>query len=301
MHTGVNQPVFRFAPSPTGLLHIGHGLSALINKLLAEHFGGRFLLRIEDIDAGRCRPEFDAAILEDLAWLGLTWDGPVVRQSGRLGLYAEYRDRLRDAGFLYPCFATRKEIAEANARRGGGRDPDGAPLYPGLHKTLAQREVVRRIDGGEAYALRLDMDRALAEVQKLRNGEPLTSTSFDSAGRQTPHALDPSRWGDVVLARKDSGTSYHLACVVDDARQGVTHVVRGQDLAAATDIHRVLQILLDLPEPAYHHHRLITDHDGRKFSKRSQDTALRALRDKGLSPADIERDLAPFLAPYQGR
>ncbi|MGI9424313.1 MAG: tRNA glutamyl-Q(34) synthetase GluQRS [Hyphomicrobiaceae bacterium] len=299
MQPSGNQPVFRFAPSPTGLLHIGHALSALIGRLIADRFGGRFLLRIEDIDVVRCRPEFVAAIFEDLAWIGVTSQEPVIHQSQRLSHYASYRDRLHHAGLLYPCFATRSEIAEANARRGGGRDPDGVPLYPGLHKQLPATVVAQRMADGEPYALRLNMGKALEAVRRKLAGAALTMAVFDENGRRTGRTLDPARWGDVVIARKDTGTSYHLACVIDDADQGVTHVVRGKDLEAATEIHRVLQILLELPEPLYHHHPLMTDVGGRKLSKRSNDTSLRALRETGVSAAAIVKDLEPHLAPYQ--
>ena len=282
------QPIFRFAPSPNGYLHLGHALSALIDFDMARATGGGFLLRIEDIDAARCRPEFEAAIYEDLAWLGVAWDEPVRRQSEHLDAYARALARLDAFGLIYPSFESRAEIArlveEREAKAPWPRDPDGTPLYPGTAKQLGATERARRMAEGP-YALRLDMNAATERTGALtwveigaRAGE----------GRETLVAR-PEAWGDVVLARKETPTSYHLAVVVDDALQGVTHVVRGQDLQQATSVHRVLQALLDLPPPVYHHHRLILGEDGRKLSKSTQATALRELRAQGMTPADIRR------------
>ncbi len=289
-------PVLRFAPSPNGELHLGHALSAITGFDLAQRLGGRFLLRIEDIDIARTRAAHVAAITTDLAWLGLSWEQPVLRQSLHFADYAAAAARLADMGLLYPCFATRAEI-EAAARTGPqDRDPDGAPLYPGLHRDLSPSEVARRTAAGDPYALRLDMAKALAAAQAATGGAPLTFTevAFDPQGRVTASRVVPARperWGDVVLVRKDTPTSYHLSVVVDDARQGITLVTRGQDLLAATDVHRLLQVLLGLVEPLYHHHPLILDADGRKLAKSAGDKSLRAWREAGASPADIRRML----------
>ena len=282
-----DQPVFRFAPSPNGALHLGHALSALVTHDMAHKMGGRFLLRIEDIDTERCRPEFEARMLTDLAWLGLTWEEPVRRQSEHFGTYRQALGKLDAMGLLYPCFASRKEIAVHATP--GQNDPDGAPLYPGLHKALPRQEVQRRKDTGEAFALRLDMDKALGEV-KAKMQMPLTFTELDpESGEAKTIPAEPARWGDAVIARKDVPTSYHLSVVVDDAGQGVTHVTRGRDLYAATDIHRLLQVLLGLPVPLYHHHRLLTDESGRKLSKSHRDKTLASLREEGAGPRDIRR------------
>lgn len=279
-------PVFRFAPSPNGYLHLGHALSALLNADAARAAGGRMLLRIEDIDVTRCRPEYEAAIHEDLAWLGVTWEQPVRRQSEHFGDYRAALARLEAMGLVYPSFESRAEIATLVAARESGlgswpRDPDGAPLYPGAAKSMPAHERVRRMAAGEPYALRLDMAKARAQV----TGALTWSESGDGAtGTIT---ADPAAWGDVVLARKDTPASYHLAVVVDDALQGVTDVVRGLDLFHATSVHRLLQALLALPVPRYRHHRLALDADGRKLSKSTAATALRELRAEGLTPSDI--------------
>jgi glutamyl-Q tRNA(Asp) synthetase len=278
-------PVFRFAPSPNGYLHLGHALSALVNFDMARAAGGRFLLRIEDIDAARCRPHYEQAIYEDLAWLGITWEKPVRRQSAHLDDYRAALGRLD--GLLYPSFETRGEIArlvaERERRAPWPRDPDGAPLYPGDARSLPAVERRRRMEAGEPYALRLDMAAALARTGAL------SWIEIDCGGKTTPVAASPQMWGDVVLARKETPTSYHLSVVIDDAEQGVTHVVRGQDLFAATSVHRVLQALFALAAPIYHHHRLILDAHGQKLSKSTRATALRALRETGASSADIRR------------
>ena len=272
----MSPPVFRFAPSPNGYLHLGHALSALLNAELAAKAGGLLLLRIEDIDRARCRPDYEQAIYEDLAWLGVTWEQPVRRQSEHLADYRAALDKLAEQGLVYPSFDSRAEIAAQAA----GRDPDGAPLYAGAAKALSAAERARRIGAGEPYALRLDMAAALAQAGQL---------TWDEAGYTVAAnpAANPGIWGDVVLARKDTPTSYHLSVVVDDALQGVTHVVRGRDLYESTAVHRLLQALLGLPAPAYRHHRLILDAGGRKLSKSTRSTALRELRAGGASPADI--------------
>jgi glutamyl-Q tRNA(Asp) synthetase len=282
-------PVLRFAPSPNGPLHLGHALSALTGFEMARRLGGRFLLRIEDIDTERSREEHVAGILEDLAWLGIAWEEPVLRQSQRFAVYAQAAQLLEAQGLLYPCFATRSEIAEAAAA--GPLDPEGAPLYPGLQKRLSQAEIEARIAAGGRYALRLHLDRAIAAVQRRLGGRPLAFTELDEGG--APHLVEahPERWGDTVILRKDVPASYHLAVVVDDAAQGVSHVVRGRDLYAATDLQRLLQVVLGLPEPVYHHHRLVNDPQGRKLSKSARDTALASLRAAGVSAVDIRRQL----------
>jgi glutamyl-Q tRNA(Asp) synthetase len=275
--------VTRFAPSPTGLLHLGHAYAALFAWRAAREAGGRFLLRIEDIDPGRCRPEHDAAILEDLAWLGLDWDGPVRRQSEHLADYTGALDRLRGMGLVYPCFCTRADIAREIAAAGHApHGPDG-PLYPGLCRALGAGERVARIAAGEAHAWRLDVAAAAAEAGPLH----WTDRSHGTI------AADPESLGDVVLARKDVATSYHLAVTVDDALQGVTLVTRGEDLFHATHVHRLLQALLDLPVPEWQHHPLLTGPEGRRFAKRDRALTLRALREAGHTPAEV-RAMAGF-------
>ena len=284
--------ILRFAPSPNGELHLGHAFSALFTKATALRLGGRFLLRIEDTDQARARPEFEAGITEDLYWLGIAWDEPVRRQSEHFPAYAATLDTLRALGLLYPCFASRKEIAEAANRADPplGHDPDGAPLYPGLHRGGDPDEAAARIAAGQPYALRLDMAKALGLALRM-NGGPLAFDSFDEAGTLTRIAASPERWGDVVLSGKERPATYHLAVVTDDALQGVTHVTRGMDLAAATDIHRLLQVLLGLPAPLYCHHRLILDASGRKLAKSQRDKSLRSLRAEGVIAAEIKRQL----------
>jgi glutamyl-Q tRNA(Asp) synthetase len=284
-------PVFRFAPSPNGPLHLGHALSALINAEMARAAGGRLLLRIEDIDAARCRPEYEQAIYHDLAWLGIGWEQPVRRQSEHFDDYRAALAKLDALGLVYPSFESRGEIARlvAERERNGPwpRDPDGAPLYPGLARALSPAERRQRIAAGAPYAWRLDMAAALARVGVLT----WTETGAGPGGETGRVAAEPDAWGDVVLARKETPTSYHVAVVVDDALQGVTEVVRGQDLFWATGVHRLLQALLDLPAPDYHHHRLILDAGGQKLSKSTRATALGALRDGGAGPADIRKML----------
>jgi glutamyl-Q tRNA(Asp) synthetase len=282
-------PVFRFAPSPNGYLHLGHAYSALLNTDLARRARGRMLLRIEDIDATRCRPEFEAAIVEDLAWLGIEWETPVRRQSEHLDVYRDAVEKLAVHGLVYPGFESRSEIARLVAQREAEgpwpRDPDGALLYPGTAKLLSPSERARSIGSGAPYALRLDMAAARARAGDLawiEQGEgPNGETGVVSA--------QPQAWGDVILARKETPTSYHLAVVIDDALQGVTEVVRGQDLFWSTSVHRLLQKLLDLPQPAYRHHRLVRDAAGTKLSKSTSATGLRELRAQGATPAEIRR------------
>ncbi len=282
-------PALRFAPSPNGELHLGHALSALVGYQMARRLDGRFLVRIEDIDTTRSREAFVAGIFEDLAWLGIAWEEPVLRQSEHFADYAAAAQRLFDMGLLYPCFATRTEIAAKVSERPDAVDPDGAPLYPGLHKCLTPDEVAARKRQGEPFALRLDMDKALAACRSRLDGTPLTFAEIDGSGGTTVVVAQPERWGDAVIVRKDTPASYHLAVVVDDARQGITHVTRGRDLYASTDLHRLLQVLLGLSEPLYHHHRLLVDREGRKLAKSARDTSLASLRRDGATPADIRR------------
>ncbi|MFM9850185.1 MAG: tRNA glutamyl-Q(34) synthetase GluQRS [Hyphomicrobiaceae bacterium] len=283
------QPVLRFAPSPNGPLHLGHAYSALLAFDTARRLGGRFLLRIEDIDPGRSREEFVEGIYDDLRWLGLEWEMPVLRQSRHVEDYVAAAMRLEAMGVLYRCFATRAEIAAAQAACPRPLDPEGAPVYPGLHKTLSAGDAERRIGAGEPFAMRIDVEKAVALAQAKLGGAPLEFVEWDAHLQPHRVAADPQRWGDVVIQRKDVPTSYHLSVVVDDSRQGITHVVRGQDLYAATDIHRLLQVLLDLPEPVYRHHRLIADASGQKLAKSAGAPGLKDLRAQGLSVEDIRR------------
>ena len=286
----MNTPVFRFAPSPNGELHLGHAYSALLNARLAERTGGRLLLRIEDIDLARCTPEFEAAIYRDLAWLGIEWEQPVRRQSEHFGDYESALNRLIAEGLIYPAFMSRGEIrafiAETEMRgRMWPRDPDGVPLYPAFDKALSRRERERRMAGGAPFAWRLDMDAARSRFSGL------SWTEFADEELAGADLIDarPEQWGDVILARKDIPTSYHLSVVVDDALQGVTQVVRGRDLYAATGVQRLLQELLGLPAPRYFHHRLILGPDGRKLSKSRADSGIAALREAGANAADVRK------------
>jgi glutamyl-Q tRNA(Asp) synthetase len=281
--------VFRFAPSPNGYLHLGHAYSALLNFDCARKTGGRFLLRIEDIDPVRCKPEFEAAIYQDLGWLGIRWEEPVRRQSGQLADYRAALDKLAAQGLVYPSFESRAEIAKLVTQREANapwpRDPDGAPLYPGVAKLLSSDERARLLGSDVPYALRLDMAAACAragELDWVEHGEGPDGETGLVAAR-------PQAWGDVILARKETPTSYHLSVVIDDALQGVTEVVRGRDLFWSTSVHRLLQRLLGLPQPAYRHHRLILDGVGQKLAKSTQATGLRELRGGGATPADIRR------------
>jgi len=279
-------PVFRFAPSPNGYLHLGHALSALLNADAARAAGGRLLLRIEDIDETRCRPEFETAIYEDLAWLGIAWEQPVRRQSEHLADYRAALAKLEAMGLVYPAFESRTEIArfvdeqEKKSGTAWPRDPDGGPRYPGTSKSLPEDERRRLVEAGAPYALRLDMEAASRQAGPLH---------WDESGETA--AADPVAWGDVILARKEIPNSYHLSVTADDALQGVTHVVRGRDLYPSTSVHRLLQHLLGLPAPVYRHHRLILDAEGRKLSKSTQATGLRELRAQGATPADIRRQV----------
>ena len=281
--------VLRFAPSPNGYLHLGHAYSALLNFDMAREQGGRLLLRIEDIDTARCRPEYEAAIYEDLAWLGISWHLPVRRQSEHFADYEAALKELEAQGLIYPSFESRKEIASLVAERDRGgrwpRDPDGVPLYPGRARKLSAAERARRREAGEPFALRLAMDAAAARAGALT----WTETGTGPQGQTGLVAAVPEMWGDVVLARKELPTSYHLAVTLDDAFEGVNLVVRGEDLFWSTSIHRLLQAMLGLPEPTYHHHRLIVDADGRKLSKSTKATSLRELRAAGATPLDIRR------------
>jgi glutamyl-Q tRNA(Asp) synthetase len=270
--------VSRFAPSPTGLLHLGHAHSALRAFAAAQAAGGRFLLRIEDIDASRCRPEFEVAIFEDLAWLGLSWEQPVMRQSQRMAPYAAALARLEAMEVVYPCFCSRKEIQAEIARSASApHGPEGA-LYPGTCRRLSEAERDRRRAEGQPFALRLDVGRA------VRLTGPLAWRD-----RRRGVAAAPELLGDVVLARKDAPASYHLAVTVDDAAQGVTLVVRGEDLFHATHVHRLLQALLELPTPDYDHHPLLRNEAGERLSKRDGALSLRALREAGRTLGEVRR------------
>ncbi len=276
-------PVTRFAPSPSGYLHLGHAHSVLFAWRAAGEDGRRFLLRIEDVDLARCTPEFEAAIFEDLAWLGLAWAQPVRRQSEHMADYVGALDRLDRLGLLYPCFCTRKDIRAEIA--GAARAPHGpeGPLYPGTCRGLSEDERQARMDAGTAYALRLDMAAAVARAGPLRWIDRGTGEL----------AADPMTLGDVVLARKEIATSYHLAVTLDDAVQGVTLVTRGADLFHASHVHRLLQALFGLPVPEWHHHALIAGPDGERLAKRHDALSIRALRQAGKTPAEV-RALAGF-------
>jgi len=266
-------PIFRFAPSPNGRLHLGHAYSALLNEREAKMAGGRFLVRIEDIDTLRCTPALARACLEDLAWLGLHWEEPVRVQSRHMAEYQNALAQLQLLGLLYPCTCSRRDIAAAAdpARR----DPEGQVLYPGTCRGLGRSL-------NEPHALRLDMKKACAFLNA-----PLTFTELGEG----MIAADPAAWGDVILARRDIGTSYHIAVVVDDDAQAISHVVRGRDLFAATSIHRLLQELLGLPVPLYRHHRLIGDEAGRKLSKSAGDRSLASFREAGVTAEEIRKEL----------
>lgn len=297
----MTQPVFRFAPSPNGQLHLGHAYSALLNADMAAKSNGRFLLRMEDIDTARCTPALEQGIYDDLRWLGLTWETPVRRQSEHFGEYRNALTKLADKGLVYPAFLSRGEVREriGEAFAKGEEwpsDPDGTPLYPQGERDLTEKEQMERIASGMPYAWRLNMDKALGAIAAA--GDPLfKSLSWNESGAGPDNetgcvAADPARWGDVVIARKDTPTSYHLSVVVDDALQSITHVVRGRDLFHATSVHRLLQKLLGLPEPLYHHHDLVLGDDGLKLSKSRRDTALASLREQGFTPDYIRAKLS---------
>ncbi|MER8437713.1 tRNA glutamyl-Q(34) synthetase GluQRS [Mesorhizobium sp. M1312] len=282
---------FRFAPSPNGELHLGHAYSALLNQKLARATGGRLLLRIEDIDTTRCTPEFEAGIFRDLKWLGLGWEEPVRRQSEHFADYQAVLDRLIREELVYPAFMSRGEIRAfiaASEKRGRDwpRDPDGVPLYPAVDKALPTRERQCRIAENAPFAWRLDVDAAMARV-----GTDVSWLEFSDERLSETRTVQarPQDWGDVIVARREIPTSYHLAVVVDDALQGISHVVRGQDLYSATSVQRLLQEILGLPQPSYFHHRLVLGPDGRKLSKSLGDTGVAALREAGASPADVRR------------
>lgn len=278
--------VTRFAPSPTGALHLGHAFAAVFASEAAAT--GRFLVRIEDIDAGRCRPELEAAIFADLAWLGLSWESPVRRQSEHLEDYGAALARLSSAGLTYPCFCTRREIIDEIARSGSAPHGPEGPLYPGSCRDLDPSEVRDRVQAGAPHVLRLRMDEALRHV-----AAPLVFwESGHGAGVPTGRIeARPGSFGDVVLARKDAPTSYHLAVTVDDAAQGVTLVTRGADLFPSTHVHRLLQALLDLPVPEWRHHRLVCDERGRRLAKRDDARALAHLRHQQARPEEVRRSL----------
>jgi glutamyl-Q tRNA(Asp) synthetase len=279
----MQQPILRFAPSPNGYLHLGHAYSALYTAQWARLMAGRFLLRIEDIDPARSKPEFTEAIFEDLHWLGLAWAEPVWRQSDRLNAYVEAADRLKRRDLLYPCFCSRTEIAAVAT----STDPDGAPLYTGTCRHLAGLEVARHLADGRDVQWRLKTD----EARRLTGLLTFTVAGPTPIDRPQIRYARPELWGDVVLQRKDTPTSYHLSVVVDDAAQGVTNVTRGRDMEVATDIHVLLQMLLGLKSPTYTFHNLILDPEGRKLSKSKGSPSLRSLREAGAKPADIRRQL----------
>ncbi|MCM2293530.1 glutamate--tRNA ligase family protein [Allorhizobium sp. BGMRC 0089] len=331
--SALSQPVYRFAPSPNGYLHLGHAFSALTNQAWADKNGGRLLLRIEDIDPDRCRPEYEAAIHDDLHWLGIGWEEPVRRQSEHIDAYRQALDRLMAMGLIYPAFLSRAEIRAIAAQseadgRPWRRDPDGALHYPVGERDLDPAVAAEKIAAGARHMLRLNMDRALEHVQekcetvfrpdmrkneKLEHVQEKCETVFRPQMRENENALaqlsaplvwtektdedamritaDPAAWGDVILWRWDAPSSYHLSVVVDDALQGVSHVVRGKDLYHATSVHRLLQHLLDLPVPFYTHHRLVLGEDGRKLSKSEKAAGIRQLREDGVSASALRHRL----------
>jgi glutamyl-Q tRNA(Asp) synthetase len=283
----------RFAPSPNGPLHLGHAYSALCNERVAERIGARCLLRLEDIDTARCTPALERGILDDLRWFGFPFSEPVRRQSACFATYEAALAQLAARELLFPCFCTRVDIFRAIGEDPAwSRDPDGSPLYPGTCRRLASAERAQRIAAGQPHALRLDMARALDSVHG-----PLGWTEFWEGPQGTRIAGKPARWGDAVLRRKDIPASYHVAVVVDDADQGITDIVRGADLFEATGLHRLLQALLGLPEPRYHHHRLVLDAAGQKLSKSRDAVPLAALRAQGLAPTDVRRRLDALMGP----
>ncbi len=292
------QPLFRFAPSPNGRLHLGHAYSALFTEQAAKAAGGEMLLRIEDIDIARSRPEYIDGILEDLNWLGLSWRQPVRRQSEHFDDYRRMAARLNDLGLLYPCTASRKEIANAIRKRAQNqpwpRDPDGSALYPGIFTNADKEKRAQILSADKPFSLRLHMQKAHA-LACQKNGGPIRYRELGSgpAGETGDLETDPEIWGDVVIVRKDTPTSYHLSVVTDDALQAISHVTRGQDLFHATSLHRLLQVLLDLPRPNYTHHRIIRTQAGQKLSKSARDTSLLALRQSGVKPLEL-RDYLGF-------
>jgi glutamyl-Q tRNA(Asp) synthetase len=307
--------VTRFAPSPTGPLHRGHALAALVAHDLARRDGGRFLLRIEDIDTSRCRPEYVAGIEADLQWLGLAWDGPALHQSTRLAAYGTALESLVARGLAYPCFCTRREIAAEVARMGAAPHGPEGPLYPGTCRQLTPADRSRRLAAGIVPALRLDVAACCATLATTLPATQITTRitpqpttlaagplaftegGHGPAGERGVVAVQPDLLGDVVLGRRDVGVAYHLACVLDDAFQGVTLVTRGEDLFAATHVQRLLQAVLGLPAPGYHHHVLVRDADGRRLAKRDAAEALATLRAAGVAPADLRAQLRGLAGP----
>ena len=283
--TGLER-IVRFAPSPNGDLHLGHAYSALLNQRLVDRCDGRMLLRMENIDRDRCTPVFETKIAEDLAWLGLRWEQPVRRQSEHFALYAATLDRLDSRGLLYPCYCTRGDVANAITGTVWPRDPDGASLYPGTCRYLSRGQRVEREAAGRMPCLRLDMTAAVAAQGGVLNWRELRETE---SAVSVP--ADPTAWGDIILARRDVPASYHVAVVTDDEAQGITDVVRGEDLLQATSLHRLLQELLGFRAPDYHHHRIICDHSGRKLSKSRGSPSLRAMRTDGLTARDVSEQL----------
>ncbi|WP_339635718.1 tRNA glutamyl-Q(34) synthetase GluQRS [uncultured Sneathiella sp.] len=273
--------ITRFAPSPTGFLHLGHVYSASLAWRSARESGGRFLLRMEDIDLTRCHPEFEAAIYEDLTWLGLNWDPPVRRQSEHLEDYSALLEKLNDRDLIYPCFCTRKEIAAEIARSNSAPHGPEGPVYPGICRDMPEPERQKRFARDEPYALRLNMVNAIASVD-------LEAMRFHEIGKGHIQC-NPEPFGDVILARKETPTSYHLAVTFDDAIQGANHIIRGQDLFPSTHIHRLLQGLLELPTPTYFHHGLISDGKGRRLSKRDKDATIKSLREYGYQPEEVRK------------
>ncbi|KAA5805330.1 tRNA glutamyl-Q(34) synthetase GluQRS [Alkalicaulis satelles] len=282
--------ITRFAPSPTGRLHLGHAFSALTAFEAARAAGGTCLLRIEDIDQTRCRPEYEAGIYEDLAWLGLAWPAPVRRQSDHMDEYARALARLARQGLVYRCFKTRREIAEESARAphhpGEGAD---ALVYTGPAEPMSEAEEAERLARGEAFAWRLSLKACREALGARYDALEFVEAGEGPDGEHGVITARPDTLGDVILARKDAGTSYHLACVHDDALQGVTHVIRGQDLFFATHLHRLLQALMDWPVPVWRHHRLLTGADGKRFAKRDRSQTLQAMRQAGAAPDDVRR------------
>lgn len=275
-----SKPVFRFAPSPNGELHLGHAYSALLNLKMARETGGKMLLRIEDIDTQRCTPELEKQMLEDLEWIGFEWDEEPIRQSERFDAYRDILGELNQLDLLYPATLSRSEIKKRVEELGSDwpRDPDGAPHYPGEERASSLADRADIMNSGKPYTLRLDMAKALLTTTQ--------NLSWNEKGSGV--SAKPEQWGDVVLARKDTPASYHLSCVIDDAFQGITHIVRGNDLYEATSIHRLLQKLLGLFQPAYHHHDLILDNTGAKLSKSNKNTSLRQLRAEGKTAKTIQ-------------
>jgi len=281
-------PVFRFAPSPNGALHLGHARSALLNFDMARHMGGRFLLRIEDIDTARCTPLLENQMLRDLEWLGLEWQDSPRRQSGHFADYRNALAKLQDQSLLYPAFMSRKEIKQAIEGKDWPSDPDGAPVYPGNERSWTPEQRTENLH--RQHNTRLDMKAAWANTTPALTWNELGQGPDGETGIIS---AEPQNWGDVILARTDTPTSYHLSVVVDDALSGVTHIVRGCDLFHATSVHRLLQELLELPQPLYHHHELVLDENGQKLSKSNQSTSLASLRQKGLTPANIREMVLP--------